>query len=389
MVEAASGALAGRTILFLVAEDYYFLSHRLNLAKAAKAAGARVIVATRPTGREGEIEAAGLDLEAIDLNRTGRNPLADLGAVRRLIGLYRRTRPDIVHHVAMKPVLYGSFAAWVAGLPAAVNAFAGMGFLFISDTRFARLARPLVIAALRFLIDRPGRVAVVQNRDDRALVETRLGLQPRRLALIPGAGVDTDAFRPPASRAPNDPPVALCMARLLWDKGLGELAEAARILKARGVALRIRLVGPLDGNPAAVPRETVEGWTGEGLIDWAGPTRDAAGAQAGADIAVLPSYREGLPKALLEAAATGLPLVATDVPGCREICRDGETGLLVPPRDAGALADALARLAGDPALRARLGAAARAAVEAEFSDRVVIAQTLALYERLAARAGEK
>lgn len=387
MVEAAGAPLVGRTVLILAAEDYYFLSHRLNLAKAARAAGAHVIVAARPTGREGEIAAAGLDFEPIDLNRTGRNPLGDLRAIGRLARLYRRIRPDIVHHVAMKPILYGAFAAWTAGLPAAVNAFAGMGFLFLSDTAFARFARPMVIAALRILLNRPGRVVVVQNRDDEALVAGRIGVPARRIALIPGAGVDTDRFRPADPPPANDPPVALCMARLLRDKGIGELAEAARLLRARGVALRIRLVGPLDTNPAAIAREEVEGWAAEGLIDWAGPTKDAAGEQARADIAVLPSYREGLPKALLEGAACGLPLVATDVPGCREICRDGETGLTVPARDAGALADALETLAGDPELRARLGAGARAVVEAAFSDRIVIGQTLALYERLAARGG--
>ena len=376
--------LSGRKILFLVSEDWYFLSHRLPIARAARDAGAEVVVATRVRERGADIEAEGFRLVPIELARSGRNPLHDLRTLLSLIALYRRERPDVVHHVALKPALYGSIAAWWTALPVMVNAFAGMGFVFISNGLFARLLRPVIAGLFRFLLNRPASRVIVQNPDDRALFTDRIGVAPQRITIIRGSGVDIETFRPQANDPP-DPPLAICVSRMLWDKGIGELVEAARLLKTRGVAIRIRLVGPGDDNPAAIPQATLDAWADEGVVEVAGPSRDIAGAYAAAHIAVLPSYREGLPKSLLEAAAAGLPMVATDVPGCREVCRDGETGLLVPLRSIEPLADALEKLAADPALRTRLGNAARHAAETEFAEAIVIAQTLALYQAQAGR----
>jgi glycosyltransferase involved in cell wall biosynthesis len=373
--------LAGRKLLYLVSEDWYFCSHRLPIARAARDAGAEVIVATRVRDHAAAIEAEGFRLIPLELSRSGRNPIRDLRTLAALIRLYRRERPDIVHHVALKPALLGSMAAWATGAPAMVNAFAGMGFVFISNGAFARLSRPVIATLFRVLLNRKSSRVVVQNPDDRALFENRIGVAGHRIAVIRGSGVDIAAFRPTAP--PTGSPVAVCVARMLWDKGIGELVEAARLLRARGVDLRIRLVGPADDNPAAIAPAQLDAWRNEGIVEIAGPSLEIAGEYARAHIAVLASYREGLPKSLLEAAAAGLPLVATDVPGCREICRHGETGLLVPARNAAALADALARLAGDAALRKRLGAAARRTAESEFAEPIVVAQTMAVYETLA------
>jgi len=374
------GTLRGRKLLYLVSEDWYFLSHRLPMARAARDAGAEVVVATRVRGRGAEIEAEGFRLVPVELSRSGRNPLRDLATLISLVRLYRREQPDIVHHVALKPALYGSVAAWLTGVPGIVNAFAGMGFVFISDGLFARALRPVIGRLFRFLLNRQSSRVIVQNPDDRSLFERRIGVAPERIRIIRGSGVDIEAFHP--NDAPPGTPVAVCVARMLWDKGIGELVEAARILKARNVDIRIRLVGPGDDNPAAIPAATLQEWSREGIVEVAGPSRDIAGEYARAHIAVLPSYREGLPKSLLEAAAAGLPMVATDVPGCREVCRDGETGLLVPLRSVEPLAGALEKLATDPALRASLGKAARRAAETEFAERIVTAQTVALYEEL-------
>lgn len=376
--------LTGKKILFLVSEDWYFLSHRLPVARAARDAGAEVVVATRLRERGADIKAEGFRLVPVELARSGRNPLHDLGTLVELVRLYRRERPDVVHHVALKPALYGSIAAWWTGLPATVNAFAGMGFVFISDGLFARLLRPVIAGLFRFLLNRPASRVIVQNPDDRALFTGRIGVAPQRITIIRGSGVDIDHFRPQPAEPPG-PPVAICVSRMLWDKGIGELVDAARLLQARGVDIRIRLVGPGDDNPAAIPQATLDAWAAEGIVEVAGPSRDIAGEYARAHIAVLPSYREGLPKSLLEAAAAGLPMVATDVPGCREVCRDGETGLLVPLRSVAELADALEQLATDPALRARLGRAARRAAETEFAEAIVVAQTLALYRERTGR----
>ncbi len=372
--------LAGRKIIIVVSEDWYFCSHRLPLGKALHAAGAEVIVATRVRDHGKIIEQAGLRVIPIGLDRSGLNPLHDLGTLRELLRIYRRERPDLVHHVALKPTLYGALCARLTGVPAVVNALAGLGYLFSSPTPKARLLRPFARLGLRALVNRRNSRTILQNPDDIALFQTDLGARPDRLALIRGSGVDTARFRP--HPPPDGTPVAVCVSRMLWDKGINELVEAARLLRQRGTDIRIRLVGPTDENPASIPQATLDQWRADGIVDLAGPIDDIPGEYTRAHIAVLPSYREGLPKSLLEAAACGRPMVATDVPGCREICREEETGLLVPARSVDPLADALERLAGDAELRQRLGHRARQVAEAEFAEKVVIAETLALYQDL-------
>lgn len=378
---------AGRPrLLFLVTEDWYFRSHRLPVARAARDAGIAVAVATRVGSDAAALEAEGFRVIPLGWRRGSRNPVAAWCAVRQIAAVYRRERPDLVHHVSMKPILLGSLAAWLAGVARVVNAPTGLGHVFIARGWKAALMRWMVATGLGLLINRAGSRVIIQNGDDLETLRAAGVIRRAPVALIGGSGVDLARFRP-GRRLPTwdggPAPVAVMVSRMLIDKGVRELAEAGRILKARGVAIDIRLVGPVDPeNPACLPESTLRGWQAAGLLTWVGPRRDIPEVLAAADIAVLPSYREGLPKALLEAAACGLPLVATDVPGCREVCRHGETGLLCPVRDAAGLADALQRLAGDPGLRARFGAAARHLVEARFSDRAVADQTLALYRAL-------
>jgi glycosyltransferase involved in cell wall biosynthesis len=369
-------------LLFVVTEDWYFWSHRLPMARAARAAGFDVAVATRVDHHGARIQAEGFRLLPLGhLRRRGLNPLAQFRAVAELAALYRRQRPAIVHHVAMKPVLYGSLAARLAGVRRVVNAMAGLGFVYTSGGWMARLLRPVVTLAFRLLLTGRGVRLLVQNADDRAFFVDRRLVAPERVVLVPGSGVDIRRFAP--TPEPEGPPVALFVGRLLWDKGLGELMEAARRLKARRSPLRLWLAGDRDpANPRCVPEDVVAAWDAEGLAEILGRRDDVAALWARAHVAVLPSHREGMPKALLEAAAAGRPLVATDVPGCRELVRDGVNGLLVPLGDVEALAAALDRLAGDAALRARLGAAARRAVEETYSEAAVGAGVVALYRSL-------
>jgi len=374
-------------LIYLVTEDWYFLSHRLPMARAARAAGFDVVVATRINRPEDQaaIEAEGFRVTALDWQRGGHNPFGELKAVADILRLYRRERPDIVHHVAMKPVLEGSLAAWIAGVPAVVNALTGLGALFIASDARTRALGAFVRLALRLLLRRGRSRLLMQNPDDLDLLVRQGIVERARAVLVPGSGVDLARFAP--APEPAGTPAAALVGRMLWDKGVGELVEASRLLEARGVDLRIRLVGPRDDhNPAAIPQATLDQWTEAGLVEWPGQVRDIAALWRDTAIAVLPSYREGLPKALLEAAASGRPMVATDVPGCREIVRHEETGLLVPARDPVALADALARLAGDAALRRRLGAAARRLVEERFADTAVAAAVVELYQELLASA---
>lgn len=377
------------SIVFLVTEDWYFWSHRVALARACRDAGWRVTVATR-IDRHGEaIAAEGFTVAPLRLRRKGRNPLGEAAAVFELYRLYRRIRPDIVHQVAMKPVLYGTLAARLAGVPVVVNALAGLGYVFASDEARARLLRTVLSAAFRLLLDRPGQHVIVQNREDHRLLVKGGMVRPERISVIRGSGVDCDHYRP-TPEAPGIP-VAALVARMLWDKGVGEAAEAADILRRRGVAVRLALVGKPDpDNPRSLDTETLRQWNDSGRIEVWGHSDDVAQVWAAAHMAILPtSYGEGLPKTLLEAAACGRPLIASDAAGCRELVEHEVDGLVVPRRDAGALADAIQRLAEDGNLRRRLGAAARRKVEAEFSDAVVVCQIMSLYERLLAAAGRR
>ncbi|MEZ5647468.1 MAG: glycosyltransferase family 4 protein [Alphaproteobacteria bacterium] len=369
-------------LLFLVTEDWYFLSHRLPIARAARDAGAEVLIATRFSHHHAAIAAEGFKILPLKWERGGQNPFQELRTVFQLAVLYYRWRPDLVHHVAIKPILLGSLSAWVVGFwgvrPQVINAVTGLGYFFISPK--SRLSW-LIYRLLSFALNRPRTTLILQNKDDHATLLQNGLLHHDRIRLIRGSGVDLDEF--PFMPLPEGPPIAALVARMLSDKGIYETVEAARMLRDQGVNLKIYLVGPTDpANPAAISSRMLEAWTKEGIISWLGPRQDVSAIWKEAAIAVLPSYREGLPKALLEAASCGRPIVATDAPGCREICHSDETGLLVPVGDAEALAAALARLAKDPSLRHRLGISARRLVEQEFSTTRVIEQTLDLYHHL-------
>lgn len=372
--------LHGRTILYLVTEDWYFWSHRLNVARAARGAGARVIVATSRGKFAGRIASEGFEFAHVPFDRSSLNPLRDLKTLATIWQTYRKYRPDLVHHVAAKPIFYGSIAARLTGVPAILNAIAGMGFLFMDQSPSTRLARRFFETGLRSGLRQRAMHVIVQNSDDYKMLR-KLGIPEDHITVVPGSGIDLDAY-PLASEPPSPPVVAVCAARMLWSKGILELVEAARILAERCAPIRIRILGSTDANPSRIPGGVLRAWQEEGIVELAGHSDDVAGEYARAHIAVLPSYREGLPKALLEAASCGRPLIATDVPGCREICRDGQTGMLVPPRDAVSLANALELLARDPELRRRLGRRAREVVKHEYASSVVENITLDTYSKL-------
>ena len=365
-------------LAIVVNSDFFFLSHRLPLAVEAQRRGWDVTVVVPDTGRADEIRRHGLDVVALPLTRSGTGPVRELGSLWFLRRLYRRLRPHVVHHVTAKPVVYGSIAA--TGLPTAVvNAVSGLGYTFIQKPPGHPLRRALV-ALYRLALRGPRRWVVFQNDDDAALFH-RLGLAaPERSLMIRGSGVDTAAFA--ASAEPDGRPVVVLPARLLWDKGVGEFVEAARALRESGSDARFALVGKLDpGNPAAVTRAEVDGWVAEGAVEWWGYRTDMADVLRSATVVALPSYREGLPKALLEAGASARARVTTDVPGCRDTVEDGVTGLVVPARDAGALAAAVARLLADDGLRQRVRLAGRRDVERRYAVGLVVEAHMAAYER--------
>lgn len=368
-----------RKLLLFITEDYYVVSHRLPLAVAAQAGGYDVTIVTRVRQCGDIIRRAGLRVIPFENARTSLNPFADLRSLARLIALYRREQPDIIHHVAMKPVLYGSLAAKTVRRARVVNALAGMGWLFTSEKGHARWLKPIVRQALKRLA--ASGLTIVQNPDDRAML-VELGIAAARIRLIPGAGVDLDRFRP--SVAPGGPATVVMPTRLLWDKGVGEFVAAARLLRARRIEARFVLAGEPDPlNPASVSAEDVGNWVREGAIEHPGFVADMPDLLARSHVVCLPSYYgEGIPKSLIEAAAAARPIVTTDAPGCREIVRDGYNGLLVPPRSTTELATALERLIVDPALRDQMGRHGRALAERRFGQDTIIRQTLAVYDEL-------
>ncbi|MBK5929403.1 glycosyltransferase family 4 protein [Halochromatium salexigens] len=368
-------------LLFLITVDWFFTSHFLARALAARRAGYEVLVMTHLEGERARLHAAGLVPIHWQVRRRGLNPLTELRSLWQLVRVYRRQRPDLVHQIALKPIVYGTLAARFAGVRHLVNAPVGMGFVFTSTSPLARTLRPLLGLALRLLLNPAGSRVVFENADDRALALAAGMVREPAAVLIRGAGVDVHHIRPVAE-PPGIPRVVL-VARMLWDKGVGEFVAAARILQERGVRARCLLIGGLDpDNRACIEPTRLKAWQAEGIIDWLGHREDVAELIAGSHIVALPSYREGLPKALLEGLAAGRSIVTTDVPGCREAVIAGETGLLVPARDPKALADALACLLENPQLRQRFGAAGRRLAEQAFATEQVEQTTLALYDAL-------
>ena len=368
-------------LLYFITEDWYFCSHRLPLALAAQVAGYDVAVVTRVNEHGEAIRRAGIRLIPFNLSRQSMNPLSEMAVLARLAVIYRKERPDLVHHVAMKPVLYGSLAARLSGVPYVVNALAGMGYVFSSDQLMSRLLRPAIGKAFRMLLSSGRSRLILQNTDDCDLFVRKRYINEDRIRLIRGSGVDTAVFSP----TPEPAGISLVMltSRMLWDKGIKEFVEAARQLKTRGVEARFVLVGDSDPhNPSAIPNEQLTAWQEEGVIEWWGRRDDMPAVLAQAHIVCLPSYREGLPKVLLEAASCGRPIIATDTPGCREVVRNGENGLLVPVRSTVELSDAIQSLIENPELRQKMGVRGREIAMNEFPVGKVVAETMMVYREL-------
>lgn len=347
-------------ILVCITEDWFALSHfKPLLATLAETAG-EVVVACRSSGRMGEIEALGCRTVDFDFRRSSLRPAAQADVVRRLSALIRREQPDVLHAIAMQVLVVSSISTRFARVPHVVLHLTGLGFLGISEGLAARVIRPVAMHELARTLRAPGNWLLAENPDDVAFLRDGGADAGERLTILGGAGIDEREY--PAQPLPANPvPVAAFVGRMIRSKGVDVLVAAQRILTQRGVALEVALYGKTDeDNPEAVPRSDLEAWARQGGVTWHGHVSDVREVWVRSDIAVLPAItREGLPRSVLEAAASARPLVVTDVPGCRHVVRRDIDGLIVPPADAEALADALARLAGDAEMRARMGASAR------------------------------
>jgi glycosyltransferase involved in cell wall biosynthesis len=370
-----------KRLLFVVNDAGFFISHRLPIALAARRNGYEVGIASMPGPAVAEIRKHGFSHYELPLTRSGRNPISEIKAVFSIYQLFRRWRPDLVHLVTIKPVLYGNIAARLAGVHGVVAAISGLGFIFIAKGLKASLTRIGVKWLYRFAFGKKNLRVIFQNCDDRDVLLDMAALDPAKVEMIRGAGVDLSHYS--ALPETGGTPVVSLAARLLIDKGIGEFIEAARLLKQRGIVVRFCLFGDADPeNPSTFTTKELVTWRDEGAVELLGHRKDIAHLFATSHIVVLPSYREGLPKVLIEAAACGRAVVTTDVPGCRDAIEPNVTGLLVPVKDAEALADAIQHLIENPQLRQQMGKAGRELAEREFAIEKIVQQHLSIYKKL-------
>jgi glycosyltransferase involved in cell wall biosynthesis len=370
-------------LIIVVNELWFFLSHRLPIALAARDAGYEVHIASR-TGTSSEIKQLKQELlqfHPISFRRSSVGLWQEFKTLRELYKLYKEVQPDIVHHVTIKPVLYGTLVArWVGGIQI-LNAISGLGYLFIAQGWKSFIRKKLLLWGYRAILHSKKVWILFQNPDDQALFFQHKIIHPQHASIIKGSGVDLKQFA--FSAIPKGKIQIILVARMLWDKGVGEFVESATVLKQKGIDADFLLVGSEDsGNPESIPTEQLEQWNKLAVVKWLGERADIAQLLAESHIAVLPSYREGLPKSLIEAAAVGRPIVTTNVPGCREVVKDGENGFLVPAKDAKELAVVIKKLINNPKLLTVMGKKSRAMAEQEFSIQKVTDKTLALYSKI-------
>jgi glycosyltransferase involved in cell wall biosynthesis len=373
------------TILFVVNDPRFFVTHRLGLAKGIRKAGYAVHVATPTAGYESDTQtilAAGFPLHEVAIERQGLNPFRDAKALLQLIRLYRRLRPQIVHHVTVKPVLYGTLAAQIARVPAVVNAISGLGRLFATDNIVSRARAVATRRTYKLIFKHTKMCAIFQNQEDRRTFIQAGIVSERSSTLIAGSGTELDRFDP--SLEPETPPIVLLPARLLRQKGVREFVAAARTLRAEKIVARFAIVGDTAGNRDAMPARELEEIEKEGVVELWGWSDDIPRMMSRASIICLPSYHEGLPKALIDGCAAGRPIVATDIAGCRAVVTHGLNGMLVPARDSPALANAIRILLADPSLRAHMGQKSRGIAEKNFDIAMVTQATLSVYAMLLA-----
>lgn len=377
-------------LLFLIAEDSTFCTHRINLAKEAIKTGYEVAIATRCSRFQTFIEDVGIQVFPLkEFNRGSINPLKQILSLIELHQIYKHYKPDICHHVAMKPVIFGSLIARLNKIPKIINALGGLGYIFTpnNETKLIKkikktFLRQVALTFFHWIFASINTKLILQNPDDINTLVTSGCIRDNKIFLIKGAGVDIDVFsaKSPLPHHPEEPIIISCISRILWDKGIGELVEAAKILKEKGISARVFLYGEPDPeNPSSIPLETLKAWHDNHIIEWRGHCENVIRAYENCHIAVLPSYREGLPKTLLEAASSARPIVTTNVPGCKEVVADQENGFLVPVKNAKALADALILLCQNETLRQKMGEAGRKRVEQNFADTLIHQQTLDLY----------
>ncbi len=370
-----------KRVLFIFTEDWAFSALFLDRAVAARQAGFEVAVHVRCTTHREIIEREGLRVIPHNISRSGTNPFSALLSIWKLAKVFRDFKPNIVHLIAIKPIVLGSLASFFYPEAKIINAPVGMGYLFASNDLRARVLRPAVRLMLGTLLGRREATTIIENSDDlTSLVEGEF-LNRNQIVLIRGTGVNLEVFKASAEPAGNK--VVVLVARMLIDKGVFEFVESANEIRKTHPDIEFWLVGDVDlGNPASLTSQQLQDWATAGAIKWLGYRNDVAEILKQCHIVCLPSYREGFGKVFVEAGATQRAVVATNVPGCREAVEDGRNGLLVEPKNVGALTAALIRLLDDDQLRLKMAAEGRNRAENEFSSATINKQTIAVYQQV-------
>lgn len=370
-----------KKILIVVNNPAFFLSHRLNIAQEAKAQGYHVTISTMDGPAVQTIKAHGFEHVVFPMRRSGMNPITELATIWALYKIFKQVKPDLVHLVTIKPVLYGGIAARLARVKAVVYAISGMGFLFTKERGKFDLVNLITRQLYRIALAHSNSRVIVQNTTDKALLQEMTALRDKQLVLIRGSGADLNRYQ--YVPEPAKPPLIVTMAaRLLKDKGVREFVKAARMAKGEGRNnILWQLAGSPDpGNPASITAKDLDDWQDD--IHYLGEVDDIAKLYSESHIIALPSYREGLPKSLVEAAACGRAVVTTDAPGCRDAIEPGVTGLLVEVCSAESLYDAVVELSDDDTLRQSMGRAGRQLALEEFDEKVIAKNQVALYKEL-------
>lgn len=365
-------------ILFVVNDDWFFISHRLPIALKAVELGYEVHLATSQDDQKDYLESLGLKHHCFAVNKAGSNPFEEIKTIYSLYKLFKMVQPDVVHNITIKPVLYGGVAARFAGIKKVVSAISGMGIIFIQTGRVAAIKRFIVGLLYKVAIGHNNSIVITQNPDDAKAIKNLANLNPEIMRLIKGSGVDINLFQPTPIPETDSFKITL-IARMLEDKGVYEFYQAAKLLKPNYPNCEFILAGDLHHNPSSLTTKQLTDWNEEGVVKWVGHQTDVRQIIAESHLIVLPSYREGLPKVLLEAAAMARPVVTTDVPGCRDAIIDKQTGLLAEVKNSESLATAIEQFLINPAMSENFGNAGRELVEREFSIDKVVQQHMDIY----------
>jgi len=371
-----------KKILFIVSEDWYFVSHRLHLATAAINDGYEVALLSRISQHQELISSLGVKVINWPLERGSFSPLLEFKAIYCIVDVIRNFKPDLIHAVAMKPVFYTALSSIFLNTGGRIFAFGGLGFIFRSHKITARVLRLFFIPLFRLLLRDDNIRLIIQNKDDRKLLEGCRVIDRGRIRLIRGAGVNAKFFFPKYVLH-SATPLIILPARMLWDKGVEDFVICAQYCKKKKINVKFALIGDPDPhNPECIPESQLKKWVRQGAIEWWGKQDDMLSIYHKADIVCFPSYHEGLPKALLEAASCGLPIVSYDVSGCREVVQDTVNGFLVPFKDRDALFIAILKLLEDSKLRGTMGRKGREMILKNFTQEKIAAETITLWNEL-------